>query len=81
MIHMFFVLNRWELKKEIEERLSKGQNVVLDRYSYSGIAYTASKGIDVDWCVATEKGLPKPDVVFYLQVGDIKELESRGGWG
>lgn len=30
MIHMLFVLNRWELKKEIEERLGSGQHVVLD---------------------------------------------------
>jgi dTMP kinase len=81
MIHMLFVLNRWEIKKEIEERLNKGQNVVLDRYSYSGIAYTAAKGIEVDWCIATEKGLPKPDFVYYLKVNNIKDLESRGGYG
>jgi dTMP kinase len=55
--------------------------VILDRYSYSGIAYTSAKGIEVDWCFATEKGLPKPDVVYYLKVNDIKELESRGGYG
>ena len=67
MIHLLFVINRWELKKEIEENIDSGSVVVLDRYSYSGIAYTAAKGIDIDWCILTEKGLPKPDIVFYLK--------------
>lgn len=31
--------------------------------------------------MATEKGLPKPDVVFYLKANSIKELESRGDYG
>ena len=30
------------------------------------MAYTAAKGIDIDWCIDTEKGLPKPDYVYYL---------------
>ena len=53
----------------------------MDRYSYSGMAYTAAKGIDIDWCIDTEKGLPKPDYVYYLYFDDLAKLENRGGYG
>jgi thymidylate kinase len=35
------------------------------------MAYTAAKGIDIDWCIDTEKGLPKPDYVYYLYFDDL----------
>ncbi len=66
MAHLLFAVNRWELKKEIEDRINTGQNVILDRYSYSGIAYSHAKGLDYNWCRNTEIGLPEPDTVFYL---------------
>ena len=45
------------------------------------MAYTAAKGIDIDWCIDTEKGLPKPDYVYYLYFDDLAKLENRGGYG
>ena len=30
--------------------LQENKWILADRYSYSGIAYTAAKGIDYDWC-------------------------------
>ena len=69
------------MKKAIEEKLSAGINVILDWYSYSGIAYTAAKGIEVDWCIATEKGLPLPDVIVYLKFKDLDGLKNRDGYG
>ncbi|KII67382.1 Thymidylate kinase [Thelohanellus kitauei] len=38
----------------------------MDRYAYSGVVYTAAKGWDLEWCMKPDEGLPKPDVVFYL---------------
>lgn len=41
--HLLFLANRWELNQEIHNLLNQGCFVVLDRYIYSGIAYTLAK--------------------------------------
>lgn len=47
----------------------EGVNIILDRYTYSGVAYSAAKdGMTVKWCMEPEKGLIKPDVVLYLDL-------------
>jgi dTMP kinase len=40
-LHILFAANRWESAVEMYQRLLAGQDVVLDRYAYSGIAYSA----------------------------------------
>jgi dTMP kinase len=49
------------------ETLEKGINIVCDRYAYSGVAFSAAKGIPVDWCKRCDAGLPKPDIIIYLR--------------
>jgi dTMP kinase len=52
-IHLLFSANRWEKRSEMISALQSGTTLVVDRYSYSGVAFTASKGIpslDLDWC-------------------------------
>lgn len=42
---------------------------MVDRYAYSGVAYSAAKGnplLTMDWCKACDTGLPAPDPVIYL---------------
>ena len=46
------------------EKLEAGVNVIIDRYAYSGVAFTASKGLDIEWCKNPDRGLPKPDIVL-----------------
>jgi dTMP kinase len=41
---------------------------VCDRYCYSGVAFSAAKGMDMDWCKACDKGLIAPDCVIYLDM-------------
>ena len=41
--HLLFLANRWELNNEIIELLNDGYFVILDRYIYSGIAYSLAK--------------------------------------
>lgn len=65
-IHLLFTLNRWEVKNKMENLLKSGTNLIVDRYSYSGVAFSAAKGLDFEWCKAPEKGLLKPDLVVYL---------------
>lgn len=65
------------MKKLLEE----GVTLIVDRYSYSGIAYSAAKSeLDIDWCYKTEIGLPKPDVVFLLHI-PVETLQYREGFG
>jgi dTMP kinase len=49
-IHLLFSSNRWELRQEIMDLLKDGKNVVLDRYSYSGVAYSTAGGMVVINC-------------------------------
>ncbi|KAI5955574.1 CDC8 [Candida theae] len=99
--HLLFSANRWELNQEIIDLLRQGYFVILDRYIYSGIAYTLAKhkGTDtsttsttstsngslanlsnVEWLLAPDKGLPKPDLTMFLTL-DMDEISSRKGWG
>lgn len=75
-IHLLFSLNRWELKKKMEELLLKGTTIIVDRYSYSGIAYSMANGLELDWAKNTETGLIKPDLVLYLML-PAEQIESR----
>jgi dTMP kinase len=34
----------------MEATLKAGTTLVVDRYSYSGVAFTAAKGLDFQWC-------------------------------
>lgn len=53
---------------------------MASRYSYSGIAYSSAKGLDLDWCTTCDKGLPTPDLVFYLDLAP-ERAATRGDYG
>uniref|UniRef100_A0A182YBY4 Thymidylate kinase n=2 Tax=Anopheles stephensi TaxID=30069 RepID=A0A182YBY4_ANOST len=79
-IHLLFTLNRWERMKEMEKALKNGVNLIVDRYSYSGVAFSSAKGLDLEWCKAPEAGLLKPDLVILLTLSP-EALARRGGFG
>lgn len=62
----------------IIDKLNQGINIILDRYVYSGVSYTASKGISRDWCYHPDVGLPKPDLTIFLNLNDSS---NRDGFG
>lgn len=82
--HLLFSANRWERANQLEETLRSGKNVVMDRYIYSGIAYSlAKKGAEMDsydWLYGPDRGLPKPDLTLFLTIS-LEELSSRKGYG
>lgn len=43
-IHLLFSANRWERAKNIIQSLENGITVIVDRYCYSGVAFSAAKG-------------------------------------
>jgi len=65
-----FSANRWELRDRILGEINKGVNVILDRYAFSGVAYSAAKGLSLEWCKGSDRGLPKPDIVFFLSIDE-----------
>eukprot|EP01084_Bolivina_argentea_P001867 3457_1 len=83
-IHLLFAANRHESKTEIINDLNNGINIICDRYSYSGIAYSSAKNIvnkmSIKWCTSSEYGLPKPDCVIFLNLS-VNDAQKRGNYG
>lgn len=78
--HLLFSANRWEQASEIRDMLAAGQSVLCDRYAFSGVAFSAAKGLDMDWCIAPDRGLPRPDLVLFLDMAP-EDAMSRGAYG
>lgn len=80
-IHLLFSANRWEAAERIERLIASGVHVVMDRYSFSGVAFSAAKpGMTLDWCWQPEVGLPKPDAVLFLDI-PVAKASNREGFG
>ncbi|PFX33890.1 thymidylate kinase-like [Stylophora pistillata] len=79
-IHLLFSANRWESEPRIKKLLDNGTFVVVDRYAFSGVAFTAAKGYNVTWCKNPDRGLPDPDLIFYLDIS-TKDAQTRGSYG
>ncbi|KAF8207610.1 thymidylate kinase [Mycena galopus ATCC 62051] len=79
-IHLLFSANRWELAASIEQLLAAGTTVVCDRYAFSGVAFSAAKGLPLEWCRSPDVSLPAPDVTLFLDITP-EQARSRGGYG
>lgn len=63
-VSMLFTANRWELMHDMVSNLKAGCNIIVDRYIFSGIAYS---GCDREWACRVEENLLCPDIVFLMQ--------------
>lgn len=57
--------------------------VVVDRYYYSGMVYSAAKpgaNISLAWARQPDVGLPRPDLCIFLDI-EPEVAEKRGGFG
>lgn len=83
MIHLLFSANRWEAAAQIRADIAEGVTVVIDRYYYSGIVYSAAKDrpdLTIKWAREPEVGLPRPDICLFLDI--VPETAAgRGGFG
>ncbi|KPM40781.1 hypothetical protein AK830_g5794 [Neonectria ditissima] len=83
VIHLLFSANRWEAVSQIQSLLAAGTTIVCDRYYHSGIVYSAAKqnpSLPLSWARAPERGLPRPDLVLFLDLEEA-QAKARGGWG
>jgi dTMP kinase len=77
-IHLLFSANRWEARDSIIRALNNGITLIVDRYTYSGVAFSIAKGLDGEWCRDPDRGLPRPDCVLFL---DVDNTQDRGEFG
>ncbi|CAG8731907.1 15838_t:CDS:2 [Acaulospora morrowiae] len=79
-IHLLFSANRWECKSVMKDILLDGTTLIVDRYAYSGVAYSAAKDLELEWCKSPDIGLLTPDIVFFMDM-KAEEAAKRGGFG
>ncbi|KAL8714045.1 MAG: hypothetical protein Q9225_006657 [Loekoesia sp. 1 TL-2023] len=82
-IHLLFSANRWEAAPQIKEDTANGITIIIDRYYYSGIVYSAAKekpDLSLNWVTQPDIGLPKPDLCIYLDISPT-DAAARGGFG
>ncbi|KAJ3129640.1 hypothetical protein HK098_000791 [Nowakowskiella sp. JEL0407] len=80
VIHLLFSANRWEAASQLKQDLMNGKTLIVDRYAYSGVAFSAAKGLPLDWCKYPDVGLPQPDVVIFMDVPP-EDAALRDGFG
>ncbi len=81
---LFYSLDRYQLQKELKEKLKSGINIIADRYTASNIFQAAklegNKRFEMwNWIKAIDSRLPQPDVTIVLNVPTkiSKKLLSR----
>ncbi|XP_077009494.1 thymidylate kinase isoform X3 [Tamandua tetradactyla] len=80
-VHLLFAANRWEQVPLIKEKLDQGVTLIVDRYAFSGVAFTSAKeNFSLDWCKQPDVGLPKPDLILFLQL-KLSDAAARGNFG
>jgi len=75
--HLLFVANREEKREFIIQSLMSGRSIILDRYSYSGVAYSKEP---LKWSCPLESEFAAPDIVFLFE-GDPEILKNRNNYG
>ncbi|KAF3206735.1 Thymidylate kinase [Orbilia oligospora] len=88
-IHLLFSANRWEARDHLLSSLNSGTTLLLDRYIYSGIVFSAAKPptpvqnpnpLSISWCKSPDIGLPRPDIIIFLNISQ-EDAEKRAGFG
>lgn len=72
-LHLLSSANRWEKVAEIKASLEQGKHVVIDQYAFASVASASAKdGMSLSWCRQPDRGLPKPDLVCFLEISPEK---------
>lgn len=61
-MNLLFSANKWGKDKLMKGILQTGTNIILDRYFYSGFAYSSDR-----FELVYDKGLLIPDLIIYLE--------------
>ncbi len=66
--HILLSANRWEKKKEIENMIDNGTILIMNRYYQSNLVYGIANGLNINWLMNLDKGLPKEDIAIVIEV-------------
>ncbi len=66
--HLLLSANRWEKRKDIESTIENGIIIIMNRYYQSNLVYGVSHGLNLNWLLNLDRGLPREDVVIVLEV-------------
>jgi dTMP kinase len=75
---MLYAANRWEKVAELQRILSNHDAMIVNRYVGSNLAYGISSGLELEWLVSLEAGLPQPDITLVLDAQPAKLAPRRG---
>jgi dTMP kinase len=79
--HILLSANRWEKKKEIENMIDNGTILIMNRYYQSNLVYGIANGLNINWLLNLDKGLPKEDLAMVIEVSPQtsyrRALENR----
>ncbi len=71
---LFFSIDRYQFKDELNKRLGRGEIILTDRFTQSAMAYHGAmfEGKErlkyAEWLEAAELRLPQPDIIFVLDM-------------
>jgi dTMP kinase len=61
----------------METKLKSGITLIVDRYSYSGVAFSSAKGLDIEWCkVKDSRALRRSSTLVQFRICTISYVLS-----
>ncbi len=66
-LQMWFVMNRYQFEPTLKKYLEEGYIVVAEDYVGTGIAWGATKGLDVEWLEQLNKFLLKEELAILFE--------------
>ncbi len=79
---LILAANLWQMRDAVVEALNTGAQpvVIMDRYTWSNVAYSTARGMDRRTFEAINSGLPVPDLIVYMDA-DVAATSQRAGFG
>ena len=74
---LLYVANRWEREEDIRRWLEDKCYVLADRYIPAGLVYGMVNGLDLEWMLHLEEGLPRADLVIILDIPPETAVERE----
>lgn len=76
LAHLFVADRIGHVEDTIKPALSEGKTVLCERYTYSTIAYQQAQGVDRNWLIHLNKGFPKPDLAFFIDIDPDTSMDK-----
>ena len=77
-LHMLYEVDRIDFMGYLEELEKHGCDfLILDRYTYSNIAFGVANGLSYNWLKMIQEYIRKPDIVFLLDITVEESVRRR----